>query len=243
MTKTDEGSGLEDTARRWLFWVGVVFTISAPIIIGIEFANTGIAWVAALCGAFVTFISKLHEMAELSVGPVRAKMRETIREANATIDQVRNIARNISETTLTALMAGNFGFTDGLNLRSRLDLHDRLIESLKEIGVPDNEISELDEKWNQGIGVIYYRAIAPLIDGREDPNQINMNASEEQIEQRKGWDGLLEFDEWKAPTPDEMQAYMDAQGIVSEGINEWVEDYRNFLEIGEIRRREIFVTK
>ena len=170
-------------------------------------------------------------------------MRETIQQANATIEQVQRIARNISETTLTALMAGNFGFTDGLNLESRLDLHDRLVQSLKEIGIPDKDISELDAKWKQGIGVIYHRAIAPLIDDREEPHRINPNATEEQEKVRAGWDELLEFEQWKAPTPAEMTIYLESVGFLTDEINEWIDDYRHFVETGEINRREVFVTK
>ena len=243
MSEMEKSARQRETARKYLFWFGVIFTIFAPIIIGTVFRDPSTSWVAALCGAFITFISKLDDIAELSLGRVRAKMRETIQEANAKIEQVREIAANISETTLTALMAGNFGFQDGLRLISRLDLHDRLIQNLKEIGVSDEQISELDNKWKQGIGVIYHRTIAPLIDGREERHLINPKATDEQKEAREGWDELLEFDRWKAPTPDAMKIYLDSKGLLVNEIKEWVDDYRHYLETGEIRRREIFVAK
>ena len=243
MGETESNTGKKDTAKKSLSWFGVFFTIIAPIVIGTGFADYSTSWVAALCGAFITFISKFDEIAELSLGPVRAKMRETIQQANATIEQVQRIARNISETTLTALMAGNFGFTDGLNLESRLDLHYRLVQSLKEIGIPDKDISELDAKWKQGIGVIYHRAIAPLIDDREEPHLVNPNATEEQKKAQAGWDELLEFEQWKAPTPAEMTIYLESVGFLTDEINEWIGDYRHFLKTGEINRREVFLTK
>ena len=140
-------------------------------------------------------------------------------------------------------MAGNFGFTDGLNLASRLNLHDRLVQSLREIGTPDQNISGLDAKWQQGIGVIYHRAIAPLIDGREEKHLVNRDATEDQKKARAGWDELLDFEQWNAPTPAEMTTYLIAVGFLSDEINEWIDDYRQFLETGEINRREVFVTQ
>lgn len=239
MNETFEGS----IAKKALFWFGAIFTIVAPIVIGTGFADPSTSWVAALCGAFITFISKLDEIAELSLGPVKAKMRETILQATATIEQVQSIAKNISETTLTSLMAGNFGFSDGLNLEARLNLHDRMLESLKEIGISETDISELDEKWEQGIGVIYHRAIAPLIDGRETPNRVNTNATSNQLKARKGWDELLEFDDWKAPTPEAMKSYLKRVDLLTPEINAWVNDYSHFCETGKINRRDLFVTK
>lgn len=243
MSETESNTGNKDTARKILFWFGVSFTIVAPIVIGTGFKDPSTSWVAALCGAFITFISKLDEIAELSLGPVRAKMRETIQQANVTIEQVQKIAKDISETTLTALMAGNFGFSDGLNLATRLDLHDRLVQNLIEIGVSDKDIFELDTKWKQGIGVIYHRAIAPLIDDREVPHKINVNATNAQNQARAGWDELSEFEQWKAPTPGEMTNYLKSVGLLTGEISEWIDDYRHFLDTGEINRREIFVTK
>lgn len=243
MSETERSTGQKDIEGKYMFWFGVIFTAFAPIVIWTIFENTAIAWIAALCGAFITFMSKINDIAELSAGPVRAKMRETIQDANATIEQVRQIARSISETTLAALMAGNFGFQDGLTLDSRLALHDDLINSLREIGVPDKRILKSDKKWRRGIGVIYHRAIAPLIDGRKVPHQINVDATVEQKQAREGWDELLDFDQWKAPTPDEMSAYLTSAGVLTHEMSEWIDDYRHYLETGEIRRRELFVAK
>ncbi len=243
MSDTKNYGKQKNTARGVLFWFGAIFTIIAPIFIGTRFNDPSTSWVAALCGAFITFISKLDDIAELSLGPVRAKMRETIQEANATIEQVQKIASNISEPMLSTLMAGNFGFRDGLGLSHRLDLHDSLVKSIHEIGVSDKRISEMDKAWARGIGVIYYRAIAPLIDGREEPNIINSNATKEQNEAREGWDKLLDFDNWQAPTPDQMKSYIESIRIENTEIDEWIDDYRNYIETGEIRRRDIFVTK
>lgn len=236
-----EASSPRLSMRTVLFWFGAVFTIIAPIIIGVWFKDPSTSWVSALCGAFVTFVSRLDDIAELSLGPVKAKMREAIQEANATVEQLRALAESISGTSLTALMAGNFGFRDGLSLEGRLELHDNLVQSLRKIGLPDQRISELDRKWKQGIGVIYHRAIAPLIDERPEPNRINPNATPKQLEDRAGWDELLEFNQWKVSSPTNMRNYLKSREIENPEIDAWVNDYQHYLETGEIRRRELFV--
>ena len=43
---------------KLLFWIGIVFTLVVPILIGKFFSDHSISWVAALCGAFVVLMSK-----------------------------------------------------------------------------------------------------------------------------------------------------------------------------------------
>ncbi len=53
----------------------------------------------------------------------------------------------------------------------------------------------------------------------------------------------MEFEQWKAPTPAEMTTYLESVGCLTDEISEWIDDYRHFLETGEISRREVFVTQ
>lgn len=91
-----------------LFWAGAIFTLVAPLVVGMLSRNPTTLWVVALCGAFVTMLTKIDDLVEISLGPVRAKMRETIREATATIEQLQAVAASIAEVALTDLMASNF---------------------------------------------------------------------------------------------------------------------------------------
>ncbi|MEE9294142.1 MAG: hypothetical protein V3W34_04135 [Phycisphaerae bacterium] len=69
----------------WLFWLGIVFTLVAPIVIGVAYGDQTTNWIAALCGAFVTFMAKIESIAELSLGPVKARMKEKMEEAAAAV--------------------------------------------------------------------------------------------------------------------------------------------------------------
>ena len=60
-----------------LFWLGVAFPVIAPISLGV-LGHGGTAWVALLSGVFITLISRLSDIAEITVGPIKAKMREFI---------------------------------------------------------------------------------------------------------------------------------------------------------------------
>ena len=218
-----------------LFWLGIALTAVAPIVIGLTGGNASTTWVAALCGAFITFMAKLRDLTELSMGPVRARMRDTIAEANATVEQLRKIATSMAEAFLTDSMAGNF--LSGMPLAKRLRVHDQLVASLEQIGVPNTEIRWADSEWSKGIGVIYHRIIRKVIEEtcKEkalDPTSTNRHLTEFQE--------LLDFPNWSAPRPIDIERFCKARGLLVPAVEMWIDDYRHFLETGEIGRRAEF---
>lgn len=162
------------------------------------------------------------------------------KKATETIDQLKFIACTNAKATIADLMAANFGFEDGLNLKTRLELHDRIINSLKQIGVSENDIEAVDSMWQKGVGVIYFRGIRCALEGRTNPNIINKNASPELLRASKEFQKLLNFESWEAPSPDEIQSFIEAKGFMNHKVKELIEDYRYLLRTGDIRRREVF---
>jgi len=221
-----------------LFWFGVIFTVVAPLVIGLYFKDKTTMWVAVVCGAFITLIARVEDIAELSLGPLRAKMRDTIREANATIEQLRNVSTTSAKAILTDLMAG--GFMGSMSLRTRLDLHDQIVSALKEIGASETAIKNSKEMWSKGIGIIYHRAIRVALEGRDHPNQINTSATPEVREASEQLQSMVQFDVWQAPSPDEVEEFIRDKGLMTDDLSSWISDYRYFVETGEIKRRELF---
>ena len=57
------------TLDRGFFIAGACFVLLVPIGIGLLFREaSNVAWLAALCGGFVTLVSRLDALAELSLG-------------------------------------------------------------------------------------------------------------------------------------------------------------------------------
>ncbi|ANG65340.1 hypothetical protein A8C75_17670 [Marinobacterium aestuarii] len=221
-----------------LFWLGIAFTLVAPLLIGIHFDDQSTSWVAALCGAFATFMAKIGDLAELSLGPVKAKMKEQIERAAATIDQLRQVATTTSEATLTDLMAGSF--MGGMSLKKRLELHDNIIEALREIGATEAQLALAEKDWKKGISVIYQRAIRDAVEERPEPSKINVNASDEQKKAGKEINDLMNFESWECPSPNQIRSVLRKYQIESASADKWISDYEFFLESNVIRDRKIF---
>lgn len=169
-----------------------------------------------------------------------AEMKQAVEQAHATLDQLRTLAAASAESTLSTLMAGNF--MGGTTLASRLDLHDRLIKSLEEIGVSESQIDRAESLWKKGVGIIYHRGIHCRLEGRKERNQVNMDASPQVREAAKQFQDMLRFEEWEAPSPEAMAQFIESKEIMSPEVSELLSDYRHFQATGRIRRRDVFVT-
>jgi hypothetical protein len=226
---------------KFLFWVGVVFTIVAPIIIGIGFDDTSTSWVAALCGAFITFVSKLNEISELSLGPVKAKMKEKIDEVNTILQHLREALTVTSQTALTDLIAG--GMIGGMSLSKRLELHENIIANLRAIGASDEQISLAERDWRKGISIVYFRTIQVVLEGRKSPNTVNFETPKDKKQASHEIGELLDFKSWNVPTPHQIRSVLTRHSIEDEDTESWINDYEHFLDHNEIRRREEFIAK
>lgn len=130
-------------------------------------------------------------------------------------------------------MAANF--MGGTTLETRLNLHDRIIDSLREIGIEKDRISAIDKMWVKGVGIIYHRGIRNALEGLTEPNTLNTNASPEVIKASKEFQELQNFDQWEVPSPDEMESFINRRGFMNDKVRDLIEDYRHFLETGELR--------
>ena len=234
----------EGLGKRLLFWGGVVFTVAAPLYIGLKLNDPSTSWVSFLIGAFVIFMSKFEDIVEFSVGPLRARMREKIDEADASLSELRQIAKGLAEITLTDLMASNF--MGGLPLIRKLDFHDELMENLEHLGVTGSDREKTEAMWRQGMGVIYNRAISHAAAERKEKSRLSKKeqTDEEFRAEIAKLTDLIDFKRrWDSPTPAECEKFLSENGLMNEEAQAWIDDYRHYLETGEIRRRDLFATQ
>lgn len=191
-----------------------------------------------LAGAIAISFLNIDRIQKFKGAGFEAEMKQAVEQVHATVDQLRTLAAASAESTLTSLMADNF--FDGTTLNTRLDLHDRLIQSLKEIGVSSERIEDVDEKWRKGVGVIYHRGIRHLLkklqneNTNSDPDSTLQKATNE-------FQDLLKFETWEAPSSIAMREFINSRNLMTGEINELLNDYQQFERSGQITRRDIFV--
>jgi hypothetical protein len=222
-----------------LFWIGVIFTLVAPVIIGICFKDASTSWVAALCGAFIAFVSKLDEISELSLGPVKAKMKEKIEEAEKVLQQLRESATVNAHSTLTDLGAGSM--MGGMRTDRRLEIHNNIISNLREIGCSEEQVAWAERDWKKVMNIYYCNFIKQLVEERTSPHTVNPNASENRKQAHKELKELEDFGKWEMPSPNQIRSVLSRHSVQDEAVDGWVEDYEHYLNTNEIRRVDEFI--
>lgn len=160
------------------------------------------------------------------------------KDSASTLNQLRCIACTNAEAALTDSMAAIF--MGGIDFKTRLELNDRIIDSLIEIGVSEAKIKDTKKMWSKGIGIIYHKHIRNALEGRTEPNTLNMKASPELRKASKEFQETMNFEQWEVLSPDEMESFIEGKGFMNDTVRELISDYRYFLETGIIRRRSVF---
>ncbi len=219
-----------------VFYFGILLTGIVPVIVGLYFKDPSTIWVAALCGAFISFIAKFEELAELTLGPVKAKMKAQIAEVNATAEQLQAVAATMAEGFLAELCSGRF--IGGLNLKSRMQLRDKVILSLSNIGVSEDQIKKVDSYWSKGISIEYVGHIA---------KELEKERGTKPIEEREPYTAAVaainkqfNAETWDSPTPAVIKAILDLHNAICPKVDEWLDDYGHYLASKEIRNQAAF---
>jgi hypothetical protein len=160
------------------------------------------------------------------------------KDAQSTIEQLQNIASVNAEATLTDLMAG--GFMGSITLQTRLALHDRIIDSLKELNVSEDKIESTRNMWNKGVGLIYFRGIRAALEKRTNPHLTNIDISPELRKAAEDFQELTNFEYWEVPPPDEMAQFINERGFMNDKVKQLIDDYRHYIETGKLQRRDVF---
>ncbi|MBU1194959.1 MAG: hypothetical protein KKE62_10170 [Proteobacteria bacterium] len=218
-------------------FIGFLIIANAIIIVSWwlmgEHPNKG--WAFTIClaviffGAFIVLHERITEISVKNIGTIKAaveratadaneiaEIRKRIeaqsatvdlvaQKANTTIVQLHNIALSSAEASITELMAANF--MGGTTLEARLNLHDQIINSLRDIGIEEDRILKIDNMWVKGVGIIYHRGIRYELEGRTKPDIINIEASSELRKASNDFQELINFKKWEVPSPGEMELF------------------------------------
>lgn len=167
---------------------------------------------------------------------LRKEMKQVVDEANATLDQLRSVACISTEAILTDLMASNF--MDGTTLRKKLEIHNRLIANLEKLRATKEQIQKADEMWSRGVPVIFFRGIRKAIESRES----NTHDEKERLKEvSHRYQDLMEFDEWKVPSSQDLREFLSIHHALNPDVEELLVDLAEFENEGSLRREEVFV--
>lgn len=223
----------------WITSIASFSMVGLAVMFGLLGKPTEMGLIIAAGAIAISFLN-IDRIQRFKGAGFEAEMRQAVDHVHATVKQLRVLAAASAESTLTSLMAENF--FDGSTLETRLDLHDRLIHSLEEIGVPSEKIADAEKRWCKGVGVIYHRGIRHFLEGRTQKHHLNSKADPTVLKASNDFQDLLNFKTWQAPSSQAMRDFISARNVMNEQVHQLLEDYAHFERTNQIRRRDVSVT-
>ena len=222
---------------RISFWLGAILIVALPVFFAIyQSAKPGTILVMIAPGAAIAILAKIDLISEFSLGPLKAKMKETITDAEDTLRELKRLSLAFAEPQLTQLMAGNFGFSDGLDFFRRRELADGICESLRQLGIPEPEIKAARTEWDNGLTQIFANEIQHRFERRKEPRKVNFD----EPERRKIGESFKKFVDfgsgWRAPSYNAIISFFSDNGFrnLDEDVKVALSAYDKFERTGQL---------
>lgn len=199
---------------------------------------TGLA--SGLVFLFAASIERFESLKGLGVEAKTRKLDAAIDQANATLEQLRALATSFSQVALTELMSGHFAY-GSTSLTTRIELHDKLLSTLKGLGVSGGQIDMADENWRKGIAAIYHSKITDLVSLRKERQPGVVKVPEERRLAGEELKAMFKSEEFQAPSPEVIEGFISSRGMMTSEIQEWISDYQHYIRHDSIRRLSEFV--
>lgn len=176
--------------------------------------------------ALALFFSNLDRISEFSWFGGKAKTREIVHEARATIDQLRNMAVVLADAAITGIVAS--GRWNGMRLEVQEKIRKDMIKLLHELDVSENDI-----KKSQRHFILYgnFDHVSKIIDHSKIEG---LESNSKFADQWKELQSKSKFGN-EMPTPDELEKFFMDFDILDSDTKERIEDYRYFIKHGEYR--------
>ncbi len=175
---------------------------------------------ALACGVFI----RLPDLAELGIGPLKAKLEREVREAAATVEQLKSIGAVLGKTVL-GVLAGE-GRMGGMSFPEKLALKEQVVAELTALGLTPEQIRQACSAWVTYIKFDHahriYRAVPPV--GRA---------------MAPGLRELLQGTQVIA-TPEEWRTATKHHGLLLPEVEEAIVDYEYYVAKEELRRPELW---
>jgi hypothetical protein len=130
-----------------IHWALIAYLIVVPTISIFWFKQTAArATVLIVAGATALIFVRLPDISSLKLLGLQATLERQIGKAEVTIEELQKLAAAMAKANLTQIaMSGQM--LHGLPTGAKFAIRDKIIESMKEIGVSEKDIHDAQQVW------------------------------------------------------------------------------------------------
>ena len=148
--------------KKIFFYLFLVFIAVAPTLVAFltKHVAYGVLLMTSILLAVIVF--RFDAVIEISIGPLKAKLKEVIAEANATLEQLKCVAMASSRVALREVVMSQFPMAS-TQFSNSYELRNEIIDAMKLIGSDESEIEHIEQEWRKGVGFIVHREVCHLL--------------------------------------------------------------------------------
>jgi hypothetical protein len=201
-------------------WLLLAFLILAPTVIVLVYKKPSLAYPVILAGAAALILIR-PELSSFGLLGMKATLERQIGQVQVTIEELRKMAAATAKANLTQLaMSGQL--MHGINTDVKFGIRDRIIASLKEIGVLKDDIHDSQEIWIS----VYCDML--LGDIEEEATKLSPGATEE-IEKLPTYRGF------GVPDPETLEKWIKSKLLKSDRLNQLLDEYKRLWTTGGMK--------
>lgn len=155
----------------------------------------------------------------------------TLEEAKNTIDELKELAKILTLIS-TETMKTRMRFRGKEMEEFDITTYQDLIKTLKKIGLEECEIQKATRRWHFWNKYDYVNA---LMGGANQPPNMEMNLDDWKKKKRDFCDSF--------PSPDVLRDFLQEQGLISEEIKQYIDDYEYYLKNEEFKSIDRWLTR
>lgn len=203
----------------------LAFLIIAPTVTVFAKQGAAGAGVLAAVGAAALLLTRLPDVSSFELLTLKVRLERQSQQVEVTLQQLQKMAVAFAQANTTEMaMSGQMLF--GLNTAEKFHIHDNIINSLKTIGIPHDEIMNAQVVW---IGV-YCRMI---FDSIERIASSSDSKAEAEIE------NLPKVDKWALPTPDTLRNWIATKSLHDAKLTELMDEYDHIWTTGTMKNPDL----
>jgi hypothetical protein len=187
-----------------------------------------IPFLLAALFAAIGNIDKIQTLRASLTGGLYLQVRQTIQEAQVTIEQLRRLATTLAGSGLNELALSGDVFT-GMTTAEKFRIRDQMVARLKELGVPESEIMDAQRFW---IGVYsgilerdFVAAASTLLPS------VNVQSEIDQLARTTSKDGR--------PSPASLRKWVSDHDLHDSHIDELLTNYDTLRTSGRLENPDL----
>lgn len=205
----------------------LAFLIIVPTIAVFWKKSAAGAGVLAAVGAAALLLTRLPDISTFELLALKVKLDRQSQQVEVTLQQLQKMAAAFAQASLTELaMSGQMLFRT--NTRQKFEIHEQIINSLKEIKISDDAILKAQGVWI----TVYCRMILDRIEGITTQLLPEVKA-EDEIE------SLLKDAEHGLPLPNDVRNWIAAKSLKDPTLTQFIDEYENVWAIGTMKNPDL----